>query len=396
MAMIRKRIGSDGTVTYQAVVRVKSRPALSKTFPSHELAKRWARKTETGEFEGKHFAAEAARRHTLADAIDKYIAEVRPELLPKRIDPTRKPKAGHHTRSDAQRLQWWRNKLGTLTLAELAPEVLAAARDEIASTPYIRSKPGGHRTSLKDGEQPKQFKRSAATVRTYLHSLGAVCTACVRKWHWLDDSPLRRIEKPSSNNERVRFLTLEERRTLLKACKAGGPDLLDLVTLALSTGARAGELLGLHWPHVDLKDNRAWIGQTKNGHPRTLMLAGPAAAVLKERSKVRNIDDDRVFIRLDGRQPSDYGVPFRKALIAAKIENFRFHDLRHTTASYLAMSGASTVEIAEVLGHRTLAVVKRYAHLSDSHRAGVVQRGVNKLFEITPPKPPDKAAKATP
>ena len=223
-------------------------------------------------------------------------------------------------------------------------------------------------------------------MRGYLNALGSVLTAAVRKWHWLEDSPLRKIEKPGADNDRVRFLTLEERLALLKACKRQGPDLTDLVTLALSTGARAGELLALRWQHVDLKDNRAWIGETKNGHPRTLMLAGPAAALLKERARVRRIDDDRVFVRLDGRQPSDYNVPFAAALATAKIKNFRFHDLRHTAASYLAMSGASTLEIAEVLGHRTLSVVRRYAHLSDAHKAGVVQRGVDKLFELEPTK----------
>ncbi|HEY3658931.1 MAG TPA: site-specific integrase [Steroidobacteraceae bacterium] len=380
MAMIRKRTASTGTVTYQAVVRVKGQDALSKTFPTHEQAKRWARDREVEQYEGKHFASDQARKHTVAQAITKYVDDVL---------PTKRPSKGA-----LNRLDWWSENIGHLTLAEVTPQVLAAARDEIASTPYIRAKPGGHRSSLKEGEQPKEYKRSASTVLSYLNSLGSVMTACVRKWHWLEDSPLRRIEKPSAANERVRFLTLEDRAALLKACKAEGPDLTDLVTLALATGARAGELLGLRWPHIDLKDNRAWIGKTKNGHPRTLMLAGPAAAVLKARAKIRHIDDDRVFIRLDGRAPSDYGVPFGEALTAAGIENFRFHDLRHTAASYLAMSGASTIEIAEVLGHRTLSVVKRYAHLSDTHRAGVVQRGVDKLFELDPAKVPESGTRA--
>src|SRR4051794_15104818 len=126
MAMIRRRTARNGTVTYQAVVRVKNRPALNKTFPSYDLAKRGARKTETGEYEGKHFASDAAKKHTLAEAIDKYIAEVRPELVPPRINPLhKKPKPSGHTKSDAQRLHWWRDKLGTLTLADLEPEILA-------------------------------------------------------------------------------------------------------------------------------------------------------------------------------------------------------------------------------------------------------------------------------
>jgi integrase len=380
MAQIKKRPTSKGEVRYQAIVRIKNHPPLRETFPTFALAKRWSRKTEADLAENRAFPDVEPCKHTLADAIGRYVREVLPELRP--------------TKGENNRLTWWRDKLGTLTLAELTPRTLAACRDEIATTPYTRSKPGGHRSNLKEGELPKQYKRSASTVRSYLHALGSVLTACVKKWHWMNDSPLRRVEKPSVKNERVRFLNPAEAKALLRACKVQGPDLSDLVTLALATGARAGELLGLRWPHVNLKDNRAWIGQTKNGHPRTLMLAGPAAEVLKRRSKVRNIGNDLVFIRLDGRQPSDYNVPFGRALTAAKIDNFRFHDLRHISASYLAMSGASTVEIAEVLGHRTLAVVKRYAHLSDEHRAGVVQRGVNKLFEIKPPKSSRKAKSA--
>ena len=181
MAMIRKRTASDGTVTYQAVVRVKNRPSLNKTFPSHDLAKRWARKTELGEFEGKHFASVAAKKHTLADAIDKYIAQFRPELLPVPIDPLHKRKPKTHNKTDANRFAYWREKIGTLTLAELEPEILAACRDELTRTPYIRAKPGGHRSSLKQGEAPREYKRGAATVRGYLMALSAVMSACVEE-----------------------------------------------------------------------------------------------------------------------------------------------------------------------------------------------------------------------
>ena len=102
--------------------------------------------------------------------------------------------------------------------------------------------------------------------------------------------------------------------------------------------------------------------------------------MLRERSKVRRIDTDLVFANPRTRGPFDYGKPFRAALAAAGIEGFRFHDTRHTAASYLAMNGATTAEIAAVLGHKTLAMVKRYAHMSDQHVAGVVERMTDKVF----------------
>lgn len=96
--------------------------------------------------------------------------------------------------------------------------------------------------------------------------------------------------------------------------------------------------------------------------------------------KIRRIDTTLIFPSTSLKQPVDLRFPWEKALKASKIEDFRFHDLRHTTASYLAMNGASLAEIAEVLGHKTLSMVKRYAHLSESHTANVVARMNEKFF----------------
>jgi integrase len=119
----------------------------------------------------------------------------------------------------------------------------------------------------------------------------------------------------------------------------------------------------------------ATLHETKNGEHRVLPLAGPAPDLLRERSRVRRIDTDLVFPgRLHPNKPVDLRTPFETALKVARTEDFHWHDLRHTAASYLAMNGASLAEIAEVLGHKTLAMVKRYAHLSAAHTAGVVER----------------------
>lgn len=353
---IRKRTSKAGVISYQVIVDGKG-----ETFPTLDQARRAQKKLIVAAAEGKLTTA----KHTVSDAITRYLTEIKP--------------TGPGVNSQ---LGFWRQRIGTLDLAAVTPALLATCRDEISSTPFVRAKLGGHRSSLKPGETPREYKRSASTVRSYMMALGSVLTACVIEWHWLDDSPMRKVKMPGTDNQRVRFLSIEERTRLLKACKAQGPDLHDLVVLALATGARAGELLELRWQHVSLKDNRAWIGKTKNGHPRTLALAGPAHAVLAARIKVRHLTDDRVFRSLDGYAPEGYAKPWKKALTAAKVEGFRFHDCRHTTASYLAMSGSSTLEIAEVLGHRSLAMVQRYSHLSDHHKATVVQRGVDKLFAL--------------
>ena len=95
---------------------------------------------------------------------------------------------------------------------------------------------------------------------------------------------------------------------------------------------------------------------------------------------MRRIDSDLVFYGRDKAQPVDLKKPWETALRKADIEDFRFHDLRHTAASYLAMNGATTVEIAAVLGHKTLQMVKRYSHLANSHTASVVASMNHKIF----------------
>ena len=123
----------------------------------------------------------------------------------------------------------------------------------------------------------------------------------------------------------------------------------------------------------------AVLHETKNEERRAVPLAGPALGLLRDLSRVRRIDSDLVFAGPDGRAIFPR-KPWERALAAAEIADFRFHDLRHSAASYLAMNGATLAEIAEVLGHKTLAMVKRYAHLTEAHTAKVVTRMNEAIF----------------
>src|SRR5262249_8250247 len=138
--------------------------------------------------------------------------------------------------------------------------------------------------------------------------------------------------------------------------------------------ARKMELLNLTWRDVDLQRGVITLHNTKNRERRVLPLAGPALALMHQHAKIRRIDTPFVFPRRDGRKSLDIRSAWETALKRADIGDFRFHDLRHSCASYLAMNGASLAEIAEILGHKTLSMVKRYAHLSEAHTAGVVAR----------------------
>jgi integrase len=144
---------------------------------------------------------------------------------------------------------------------------------------------------------------------------------------------------------------------------------------------RQAEQMELEWSDVNLKDGFLILHQTKNGERRRITLSGLCLELLREHAKVRRLDTKLLFPsdRIP-QKPMDLRKAFANAMTAAQITDFKWHDLRHCTASYLAMNGASLAEIAEVLGHKTLSMVKRYAHLSDGHVSNVVASMNAKIF----------------
>jgi len=262
-------------------------------------------------------------------------------------------------------LNWFKNEIGNYSLADLSTALIGECRDKL----------------LSEIGQCKKV-RSPSTVNRYLAALSAMLTTATKDWQWMEDSPMRNVKKPTESRGRVRYLDDNERAKLLTACKESSNDWLYLcVILALSSGMRLSELMGLKWQDVNLKEGYLILHETKNGERRRVPLAGHGLELLKEHAKVRRLDTDLLFPgKTHTDKPIDLRKPFETALSRAEINDFHWHDLRHCTASYLAMNGASLAEIAEVLGHKTLAMVKRYAHLSDGHVSNVVASMNAKIF----------------
>lgn len=143
---------------------------------------------------------------------------------------------------------------------------------------------------------------------------------------------------------------------------------------------RQGEMMNLRWSDVDLKRSKITFQETKNGEIRSVPLTGLAHQLLKELQANYSPESDLVFPGKNPDKPIDLRFSWEQALIKANIKNFRFHDLRHCTASYLLMNGASLSVIAEILGHKTLQMVKRYAHLSEDHKWQAVADMNKKIF----------------
>jgi integrase len=365
MASIQ-RIKSEltGGISYRVQVRVKGRPALSETFPNRKEAAAWGAAAETGIREGRHFPHMRSTRTTFSEVAKRY----RETVL---ADWSASAKAARE-----RHLKWWEDRFAGFTLAEITTDRIVEARDALAAEKFTRGKP---RKNRKTGEvkAPAEYSRSPATINKYLTVLTRVLNLAVKEWRLMDRNPAADISKKKEPRGRVRFLTDEEREALLEACAASDWKALHtLVLLAISTGARRGELVNLKWTDVDLKAARATVQDTKNGDSRVLPLVGKALEAVRALKLQNSARNDYVFP-----QPSGFPGPYvyfdgywQKALTGAKLEDFRFHDLRHTTASYLASQGASLLEIADTLGHRTLNMVKRYAHLAQSHKVRAIEK----------------------
>lgn len=219
--------------------------------------------------------------------------------------------------------------------------------------------------SIVQGELKKGNK--AATVNRYLATVRNLLRTARDEWQWLDHIP--KIRLLSGEIERDRWLTKDEADKLLKVCP---PHLAAIVQFALATGCRAREILGLEWSRVDLNRHTAWLNQTKNGTPRGVPLNRTAIKVLQQQVGKHS----RYCFTYNG-DPVRYNITnhaWITALKKAGIEDFRFHDLRHTWASWHRQSGTSCDELKELGGWKTRSMVDRYAKFATEHLANAASR----------------------
>jgi integrase len=370
MATITKLQRPDGVVYKARIRRNGTQGETSRTFKTRNAAERWARKVESSIEQDDAGLVSVAQKHTLTDAIDRYRREILPGHNPSTIP--------NYTRH----LTYWDNALGHLRLSDVTAARIAACRDDLATLPMA-------------GKTPESVPacRTPATVRRYLATLAAVLSACQKHWHWLADSPMRQVSKPSENNARSRFLSEDELHRLLTACQESkSPDLLLAVMLAVTTGARQGEILGLRWKDIDLTAGvlrlRVDNETTTKGGVRSLPIVSQVRPLLQDRlaayrqGKVADLTgSDLVFpSRVSLNRPVQLRKPFETALERAGIKDFVWHDLRHSAASFMAANGASLLEIGAVLGHKCAQTTARYSHLTEQASHALVRGTADKLL----------------
>ena len=351
MATIEERNGKNGK-TYQVRIRVKGHPPVTETFKRKTDAKKWALQTEADIRQGIFFPKADFLTKTFDDAYKRYNQHI--------IDK-------HFTEKEAQyvrhMLQFWHKELGRKLLREIASPILIECRDKLAT----HKKPNGD-------------MYSPSTVNRYLVSVSHIFKVAMNEWGWIKENPMKNVSSVKESKGRDRYLSNIEKSKLLDVCaKSESPYLYPVIMIALTTGGRRSEIMNLEWRDIDFKRDRIIYRDTKNTETRSVPMVDTVKIELKKLRSVPRIDTPYVFPRKDGLKPLEIKKHWLKAFEEAGLKDFKFHDLRHTAASYLAMSGSSLLEIAQILGHKTMDMVKRYAHLTDNHTAMAVGR-MNKMF----------------
>ena len=229
-----------------------------------------------------------------------------------------------------------------------------------------------------------------ATINREVGLLSSALNHARHEWDWDIANPAERMRE-SEGEGRHTYLTAEQFNALVSAAsrQKRAPYLADLITVAVMTGCRRGELLGLEWSRVDLQANVLRLGaeHTKAGKARLVPLNATAREAVLRRFRYRATycpDAPRVFCTNGGEGVDGVKSSFRRACKAAGLVGFRFHDLRHTCGSWLMQAGVPAGHIASVLGHSTVRMTERYAHVAPANAQDAVAKldGVPKVYPL--------------
>ena len=189
------------------------------------------------------------------------------------------------------------------------------------------------------------------------------------EWQYLKHNPLLSVKRFKEPPGRLRYLTANEINSLLNVCTN---HLKPIVIMALNTGMRKGEILNLQWSDVNLNDRVITIKRSKNNEIRTIPMNDLLYSTLKQLSN--GCTNGQPVFTYDGKPLRDIRRSFETACRNAEIEDFRFHDLRHTFASQLVMADVNIRTVQQLMGHKDIRMTMRYSHLSDSHLKNAVKK----------------------
>lgn len=334
MAKIRKLSGEKG-ITWQIDFYDPEGRRIRKNFKLRKDAEAYLGKVLSAKKEGRYhdvFDVKQEFRLTFNELADKYVENYQTQRCFSRLK---------YYLVDEYRFTFGDRRLSQITYLDLE-----TYRNKRKSTP------------LRSGKI-----RSDATVNREMSTLRHMFNKAV-EWEMLESSPFKRGKRLmfKEGSHRLRFLNEAEIDRLLAECPS---HLKPIVETALLTGMRRGELLGLKWEQI--RNGFIYLTETKSGESRQLPINDRLAQVFRDIRKQNQFKSEYVFTGPDGKRFYEVKRSFAGACRRAGIEDFRFHDLRHTFASHLVMAGVNLKAVQELLGHADIKMTMRYSHLSQAH-----------------------------
>jgi integrase len=331
VSTITRSRNGNGSVSFIAQVRLKGFKPRAKSFAKRADAEKWGEQLETT------LRQQRNRRGVRRDVATLTIGDLLLEYL---ADPNTQAR---RTFEDIHRLcAWWVQCFGAVRAMEFDVLRVREARDKLQAT----------------GIGPATVNRYLSAMRScwnWGRSAGLVLDGAI----WPDKVLL------TEPRGRKRFLSDEEITRLLAAAEKYSAVMHAAIILSIATGLRQGELLRLDWSDIHLEKQHVRVLYSKNDEARTVHLPDAAVQALKPLRPEKVPADMPVFRIANGSRVKKSTLETRWSTVrkAAKLEDFRWHDLRHTCASILAQQGATLVAIGEQLGHKSLSMTVRYSHL---------------------------------
>lgn len=364
MAYIKEIVNKKG-VSYQVNIRAAGYKPVYKTFKGDKAktrAKKWASIVEgqmnDGIYKEMPDILNIQERDQI-DTIETLIAYFRKNVAPERYASPEKYNA---------MFDWWISHIGSIKIHNLSSSIISGYKE------ILRTEP------IKKGKK-KIATRSNNTVNKYLMCLSAILTYAVKELEIIEVNPCSNVATLPKSKGRERFLTLDEIELFLGACKEHSQMVYIFALISISTGARYSEVLHLKVENIDYQNSQIHYLNTKNKENRGVPIEPDILRLLKCYLVENKIESGNIFRakRNDGEYPYIKGI-LEKIIKDTNIKNFHIHDIRHTTASYIAMNGGSLLDIAEILGHKSLVMARRYSHLTKKHTATVLNNVTTKIL----------------
>lgn len=348
MVQYFKRENKNG-ISYLARIRIKGYNVLTRTFKKKSDAQAWAEPIELSMKQGTYIenaiiieTNDSRQNIVLMSELIDYFKK---NIAPNRYSYSEKYNAMY---------DWWSDKIGTIKVRELTASMLSSCKQVLSTEKIYKKK--------------KEVVRSNNTINKYLMCISAVLTYAVKELEIINVNPMSKVKLMQKPTGRTRFLSDSEVEILKSVCIEHSQMLYLFFILLLKTGGRFNEVRCLKIKDIDYFNNKVYFVDTKNKTHRGVHVDAKTLRQIKEYIKNNNISSDYVFAsNKRGAELSDLKGILEQVIKKADIKDFRIHDIRHTTASILARNGASLLEIAEILGQKSLTVARRYSHLTIKH-----------------------------